>query len=259
MTKGVEAESTILVGGGLAVYLNGTKGSAKYAGSNLWVQNAPRDTETLGLTYNLGSWNVGFFNKRVGQMYNDNGSAHQAVPIDPFNITNLFVNYTLRGSSKFSQTRIRLAVNNLTNSHAITAVTPASAKSNAPAARRHADADGGAQRRRLAHGRLLALRKPALIAVLLFFLFFVGAALPGGAPGFLSFSFPLGRPLRPPAPPALFLLLFVGGALLVPRPRVPRPSSRGGGGGWCLCSPLTHTTASRARRSAVIRTWMRPS
>ena len=98
------------------------------------MQNAPVDTETVGLTYNLSNWNVGFFNKRVGQMYNDNGSAHQAIPIDPFNITNLFVNYTLFGSSKLSQTRVRFAVNNLTNSHAITAVSPASANSNAPAA-----------------------------------------------------------------------------------------------------------------------------
>jgi iron complex outermembrane receptor protein len=66
-------------------------------------------------------------------MYNDNGTLHQAIPIDPFNLTNLFFNYTLRGSSRFSASRIRLAVNNLTDSHAITAVTAASAKSNAAA------------------------------------------------------------------------------------------------------------------------------
>ncbi|MEP7306167.1 MAG: TonB-dependent receptor [Acidobacteriota bacterium] len=131
ITKGVEVESTILLGGGLAVYLNGTKGSAKYIDSDLWVQNAPSDTETLGLTYNRGSWNIGFFSKRVGAMYNDNTSIHQAIPIDPFDITNLFLNYTLRESSRLSQSRIRLAVNNLTDSHAITAVSPASAKSNA--------------------------------------------------------------------------------------------------------------------------------
>jgi iron complex outermembrane recepter protein len=134
ITQGVEAESTILVGGGVAVYLNATKGQAKYTGSDLWVQNAPRDTETIGLTYNLGSWNVGFFSKRVGQMYNDNGNVHQAVAIDPFNITNLFFNYTVRGSSRLSQSRIRLAVNNLTDSHAVTGVTPASTTSSAAAA-----------------------------------------------------------------------------------------------------------------------------
>jgi iron complex outermembrane receptor protein len=133
VTKGVESESTILLGGGLAVYLNGTAGSAKYTDSHLWVQNAPRDTETAGLTYNLGSWNMGLFSKRVGKMYNDNGSSHQAIAIDPFNITNLFVNYRLQGSSKLSQSRIRVAINNLSNSHAITAVSAASKKSNDPA------------------------------------------------------------------------------------------------------------------------------
>jgi iron complex outermembrane receptor protein len=133
VTQGVEAESTILVGHGVAAYLNGSAGSAKYKDTQLWVPNAPKDTETIGLTYNLGNWNVGFFNKRVGRMYNDNRSVHQAVAIDPFNIANLFINYTLRGSSKFSQSRIRLAVNNLTDSHAITGISPASARSNAPA------------------------------------------------------------------------------------------------------------------------------
>jgi iron complex outermembrane recepter protein len=134
ITQGVEAESTILVGGGVAVYLNATKGTARYKDTHLWVQNAPSDTETIGVTYNLRSWNVGLFNKRVGDMWNDNGSLHQAIPIDPFNITNLFVNYTVKGSSKLSQSRIRLAVNNLTDSHAITAVTAASTKTNAPTA-----------------------------------------------------------------------------------------------------------------------------
>ena len=134
VTQGVEAESTVLLGGGFAVYLNGTAGSAKYLDTNLWAQNAPSDTETAGITYNVGSWNLGFFSKRVGQMYNDNGSVHQAVAIDPFNITNLFVNYQLRGLSKLQNTRLRFAINNLTDSHAITGVSPASTKSNLPAA-----------------------------------------------------------------------------------------------------------------------------
>ena len=125
ITKGVEAESTILVGGGMAVYLNATAGSARYAGTGKWAQNAPKDTETLGLTYNKASWNLGFFNKRVGRLYNDNGTVHEAFVIDPFNITNLFANYSLQGASRLSQSRIRLAVNNLTDSHAITGVPKA--------------------------------------------------------------------------------------------------------------------------------------
>ena len=132
VSQGVEAESTLLVGGGLALYLNGTAGTAKYSDTHQWVQNAPKDTETIGLTYNRASWNVGLFSKRVGEMFNDNGAVHEAIPIDSFNITNLFVNYTLRGGSRLSQSRIRFAVNNLTDSHAITAVSAASTKTNAP-------------------------------------------------------------------------------------------------------------------------------
>jgi iron complex outermembrane receptor protein len=132
VTKGMEAESTILIGGGLALYVNGTVGSARYTDTHQWVQNTPSDTETVGVTFNQRSWNVGFFSKRIGQMYNDNGAAHQAVAIDPFNITNLFVNYTVGGSSLLARSRLRFAVNNLLDSHAITAVTPASTSSNVP-------------------------------------------------------------------------------------------------------------------------------
>ncbi|HEX6896984.1 MAG TPA: hypothetical protein VF146_17015 [Bryobacteraceae bacterium] len=53
----------------------------------------------------LGS---GIFNKRVGTMYNDNsnikaGPINQAVAIDPFNVTNLFLNYTIRGESRWTR------------------------------------------------------------------------------------------------------------------------------------------------------------
>ena len=66
-------------------------------------------------------------------MYNDNGSLHQAVPIEPFHIANLFFNCAVGSRSKLAPTRIRFAINNLTDSHAITGVTPASTKSNLPA------------------------------------------------------------------------------------------------------------------------------
>ena len=108
-------------------------GTAKYTDSGKWSQNAPKDTESIGVTYNRGGVNVGLFNKRVGQMYNDNGDVHEAFVIDPFNITNLFLNYTLRGSSKLSQSRIRVAVNNLTDSHAITGVPKAGSKTSTSA------------------------------------------------------------------------------------------------------------------------------
>jgi iron complex outermembrane receptor protein len=133
VTKGVEAESNVLLARGLSVYLNATAGSARYSGTGLSVQNAPRDTETLGVNYQQGSWNVGLFNKRIGKMFNDNGNTNEAVAINPFNITNLFVNYRLNGTSHFAQSKIRLSVNNLFDDHSIVGVTPASTKTSAPA------------------------------------------------------------------------------------------------------------------------------
>ncbi len=119
------------------------------------MQNAPSDTETIGVTFNRGSWNLGLFSKRVGEMWQDNGATHQAVAIDPFNITNVFVNYQLRGLSPLQNTRIRFAVNNLTDSHAITGVTPASVNSNSPGGGRHPDAHVGPKRVGVADPRFL--------------------------------------------------------------------------------------------------------
>ena len=137
-TKGVEAESNILLGHGVSLYLNGTMGSAKYqegpnfANGGLWIANTPKNTEAIGLTYQVKGWDMGMFNKRVGTMYNDNGTINQAVAIDPFNVTNLFFNYTFRGQSSLRGTKIRFAVNNLFNQNSIVGVVPGSTKSNAP-------------------------------------------------------------------------------------------------------------------------------
>ena len=133
-TKGVEAESNILIGNGLSLYVNGTAGHATYADTGLTLPTAPQDTEAVGLSYNRSAWNVGWFSKRIGKMYNDNGSKHEAITIDPFSTTNLFVNYRLRNASRLSQSRIRLSVNNLFDDHSIVGVKPASKNSSAPAA-----------------------------------------------------------------------------------------------------------------------------
>jgi iron complex outermembrane recepter protein len=124
--RGIEAETNLLVGGGMSVYANGTVGRAEYADTGLRVQNAPGDTETLGLMYQAPRVSIGAFAKRVGSMYNDNGSVHQAVAIDPFTIANAFVNLSIHNSSRFSETKIKLGVNNIFDDHNIVAVSPAS-------------------------------------------------------------------------------------------------------------------------------------
>jgi iron complex outermembrane receptor protein len=133
-TKGVEAESNIQIGRGFSVYLNGTMGKASYAQTGLWVASTPRNTEAWGLTYRYKGWDFGFIDKRVGSMWNDNKTINQAVAIEPFNTANLFFNYTVRGDSWLRGSKIRFGINNLQNNHDIVGVTPASTKSNAPAA-----------------------------------------------------------------------------------------------------------------------------
>jgi iron complex outermembrane receptor protein len=134
VTQGIEGEANFVLGGGFNLYVNATMGSAKYSDSGLSIANAPKDTETLGLYYQQGSWNVGLLGKRVGKLYNDNGGTHEAIAIDPFVIPNLFVNYTAKYlTSWMKQTRFKLSVTNISDKHSIVAVSPASSATSAPA------------------------------------------------------------------------------------------------------------------------------
>ena len=126
-TKGVEAESNILIGHGFSLYLNGTLGSARYLRPGSGCRTRRRIPRLLGLLTRVKSWDLGFFNKRIGAMYNDNGSTNQAIAIDPFNVSNVFLNYTVRGDSYLRGTKIRLGVNNLLDKHSIVGVNAASA------------------------------------------------------------------------------------------------------------------------------------
>ena len=124
-TKGFEVEGNAALGKGLFLYGNGTIGSAKYADTRLWVASSPQNTETVGLTYLRGNWDVGFFNKRIGKLYNDNAGFNQAVAIDPLNITNLFFNYTVKKASYLRGTKFRVGINNLLDKHNIVGVSSA--------------------------------------------------------------------------------------------------------------------------------------
>ncbi|WP_263360057.1 TonB-dependent receptor [Acidicapsa ligni] len=143
ITKGFEAESNIYIGRGLSAYLNASVGRATYTGtlsvncapskctgapitvtapSGLWVANTPSDVETEGVTYQHKGWDVAVFNKRVGTLYQDNAAYHNQATIDPFTLTNVYFNYTLRTGGHFDQTKFRLSFNNLFDEHNITGV-----------------------------------------------------------------------------------------------------------------------------------------
>jgi iron complex outermembrane receptor protein len=150
ITQGFEAESNVYFGHGLSAFVNGSVGKANYVGtlyapcvsgttgctsstpllaqqapSNQWVQQTPHDTEAFGATYQNKGFDLGLMNKRVGTFYIDNGQYHNQATVDPFNTTNMFLNYTIRSGGRFDQTKIRLSFNNLFNEHSITGVSPA--------------------------------------------------------------------------------------------------------------------------------------
>jgi iron complex outermembrane recepter protein len=145
LTQGVEAESNIAISHGLSLYLNASYDNAKYTGSaityctpsatgcnsttatlniptpsGLWVASTPSDILTEGLTYQHSAFDAGIFNKTVGTQRLDNGAFHNESTISPFTLTNLFLNYTIRGDSHFNNTKLRLSFNNLFNDHNIT-------------------------------------------------------------------------------------------------------------------------------------------
>jgi iron complex outermembrane receptor protein len=143
-TVGFEAEGNYALTNSLSFNANGTLGVAKYeasAGSpavldasgntitpavaptaTAWVALAPHDTESLGMTYRQRSGlDFGVFGKRIGSRWNDIGSYHQNVPLDPFWMSNLFLNYNVRGHSIFDGSKIKLSINNLFDDHSIVA------------------------------------------------------------------------------------------------------------------------------------------
>lgn len=140
-TNGVEGEGNIAFGEGVSLFLNGTVGEAKYeaaaaqpatptsaataASPSAWVALTPKNTLSIGPTYQKGAWNVGFFNKRIGDRWEDDGSYHQVVPLAPFWMSNLFFNYTVRKSSKFDNSKIKLSFNNLFDNHNLVDISPA--------------------------------------------------------------------------------------------------------------------------------------
>lgn len=148
--KGFEGEGNLYLYKGLSLYANGTAGTTRYVSQTVagvvnpnydkWVAGTPGNTEGIGLTYQQKYFDFGIFNKRIGSMWNDGTSGsslvvggtnfksitlNQYAPINPFNLTNLFFNVTMRKGSFFDQSKLRLSFNNLFDQRGTTSLTPA--------------------------------------------------------------------------------------------------------------------------------------
>ncbi|HEY4379443.1 MAG TPA: TonB-dependent receptor [Acidobacteriaceae bacterium] len=128
VTIGTEMETNVEIARGLSAYANGSVGQAQYTGSGvpsgLWVANTPSWTQGSGLAYQQRNLDLGIFQKAVGPMWGDNKTYHNQIPISPFNIVNLFLNYTVRNNTHFDGTKISLSFNNIFDSKNIIGTTP---------------------------------------------------------------------------------------------------------------------------------------
>lgn len=138
-TTGFEGEANVALTHSLSLAVNGTYGNAKYeaAGASTlgngtivpaspvqWVAGVANNTFSGGATYQDKSWDLGFFNKRIGDRFVDNGATHEATTLAPFWMNNLFVNYSIHKGSIFDQSKIKLSINNLLDYHDVVGLSP---------------------------------------------------------------------------------------------------------------------------------------
>jgi len=142
-TNGFEAEGNYAITNSLSFNANGTFGIAKYeaAGATTiteggatqtnpatpvaWVAMTPHDTESMGMTYREKGLDFGIFGKRIGSRWNDIGNDHQTVPLDPFWMSNAFVNYSIHGNTIFAGSKVKLSINNIFDDHSIVSISAA--------------------------------------------------------------------------------------------------------------------------------------
>jgi iron complex outermembrane recepter protein len=102
----------------------------RYCRFKIPFTNTPSNTEAFGLTYQQKHFDFGIFDKRVGPMWNDltlsnNLVANQIIPINPFTVTNVYLDYMVIRASRWDATRFRLSVNNVFNQRGIVGVQQA--------------------------------------------------------------------------------------------------------------------------------------
>ena len=127
--KGVEAQLTWLVGGGLALYANGSVNKATATDTGKQISGAPDMTAALGLLFNQGPWSASLIGKRTGATHQQDYSANPATYVDyrvaATTNTDLSVSYTFRHPMPQAKAlKLQLNVFNLQNKQAVTSISP---------------------------------------------------------------------------------------------------------------------------------------
>ncbi len=139
--QGVEGQMTYVLGGGFALYANGSVNSAIVNDTNKETTAAPTMTAALGALYSAGPLSGSLIMKRVGstrqQLYSAASSAPAVIAAadaafdyyktKAYNNLDLGVAYTMKDVGSFGKAlKLQLNVFNLLNSQEVTAIAPGS-------------------------------------------------------------------------------------------------------------------------------------
>ncbi|MDP9007486.1 MAG: TonB-dependent receptor [Pseudomonadota bacterium] len=134
--RGVEAEATAYLGMGFSVYANGSINSAKDKGADAqnpgqWIANAPKSTAAAGVIFNHAAWYASLVDKYVGSRFGDVG---QTIPLGGYSTLDGALGYTVgeNGPAWLSKASLKLALNNLADSHKISALAGYTAQAGTP-------------------------------------------------------------------------------------------------------------------------------
>ena len=127
--KGVEAQVTWMVGGGFALYANGSINKATANDTGKQIAGAPAMTAALGALYNSGPWSASLIHKVTGAAYQTDYTAASAADYEAYRVaaydnTDLGVSYTFVKPVQGTQAvKVQLNVFNLLNRQQVTAIS----------------------------------------------------------------------------------------------------------------------------------------
>jgi len=127
--KGAEAQLTYLLGGGFALYANGSINKATSNATGQQISGAPKSTAALGALYNSGPWGASLIYKRTGETYQQEyevaPASYEQYKVAAIQNVDLSLSYTLHGVVPGTKAlKLQLNVFNLMNHQEVTAISP---------------------------------------------------------------------------------------------------------------------------------------
>ena len=117
--QGVEGQVAYAFTNWLSGFANGSINDAKDNATHLQVKNAPKNTFGLGVLYKQGPWTASIIDKYVGEQWANPGQPSN-FHINGYHQADVSVEYA------FDRFKISAQVQNITNSRAVTSITPLS-------------------------------------------------------------------------------------------------------------------------------------